>query len=565
MDVSKYRQERLNRFRTEEKYCDVRILVGEKLFPCHRVVLASAAEFFDGMFGGNFIESKNTEVSLGNIEADTFEEILNFIYTDCVTVTTENAYRLLAASEYFGLPFLEEKCIAYIKDNVPINSVIDILIFACNTKKTTLVNIISKHIAKNFSQVSKMKKSRYIPFQILRQILTYNNIEINSDSLTEFLLKWVKKDPDNRKKYVPDLLRKIDVQISVSCLLKLSATNMCVEERKAEDEGENCHEVMDIDDEIEMDSVNDGILRVYVTEKYKPGSVEIYAVRKKCEKVKLIEELDPFPYDNDSVVTSYKSVFLEGHLYTLASNKRRYKFFRNEVTSELQPRSSLATPPGHTRNAQFRIVATKTTIYAYNANLEFENRKFYRRLFQYNTFVNGWYPLPELFYKDSRYSCLVSSNHLLYVFGGALNSNKCVPGFAQFYDERCSKWYALPKMFYEHHNGAACVYKGKFYVSGGENSSYYDKSFEVFDPVAGKWTLLTPMLQMKKEHVLVPYRNELWAIGGSGSNLSTCVYNPKKNIWYDVSCFDELKSRITGKHFQVFDAFDYENVTSSLN
>ena len=113
--------QKLSDFRDKEKYCDVQIRVQDKTFSCHRVVLASASEYFDAMFGGRFKESSSEipVITLLDIDAVTFKSIIELIYTGCKpAVNVANVRSLLKIGQFLGMHDLVTKCEEFICDNL---------------------------------------------------------------------------------------------------------------------------------------------------------------------------------------------------------------------------------------------------------------------------------------------------------------------------------------------------------------------------------------------------------------------------------------------------------------
>ncbi|XP_017100146.2 kelch-like protein 40 [Drosophila bipectinata] len=64
-----------------KQFSDCRIMVDGQGFDCHKVVLASASEFFERMFLSDFKESNSGEYILGDVNPETFAVFLEQVYT----------------------------------------------------------------------------------------------------------------------------------------------------------------------------------------------------------------------------------------------------------------------------------------------------------------------------------------------------------------------------------------------------------------------------------------------------------------------------------------------------
>lgn len=71
----------MNKMRLHSELCDVRLLVGGRVFQVHRVVLAASGPYFSALFKSAMSEAREEEVHISGVEADVFESLLEFIYT----------------------------------------------------------------------------------------------------------------------------------------------------------------------------------------------------------------------------------------------------------------------------------------------------------------------------------------------------------------------------------------------------------------------------------------------------------------------------------------------------
>lgn len=88
----------INKLRKNRKLCDVVLMVENKEFPAHRIVLAACSDYFCAMFTSDMAESQKTEVTLQGLSADIMEVLLDFVYTESVKVSVENVQALLPAA-----------------------------------------------------------------------------------------------------------------------------------------------------------------------------------------------------------------------------------------------------------------------------------------------------------------------------------------------------------------------------------------------------------------------------------------------------------------------------------
>ncbi|XP_046564407.1 BTB/POZ domain-containing protein 2-like [Haliotis rubra] len=86
-----------------EKYCDVHFRVGkrETTVRAHRYVLISRSCVFEAMLCGPLAERDAIRIS--DVDADTFSELLTYLYTNDVHLTPENVTGLLYLAKKYAV------------------------------------------------------------------------------------------------------------------------------------------------------------------------------------------------------------------------------------------------------------------------------------------------------------------------------------------------------------------------------------------------------------------------------------------------------------------------------
>ena len=77
-------------------------------------MLAVCSEYFERMFGGGWAEAASREVTLDELPAEGFDELLRFCYTGRVALDAANVAALLRLSAFLQVSSLEELCCAFV-------------------------------------------------------------------------------------------------------------------------------------------------------------------------------------------------------------------------------------------------------------------------------------------------------------------------------------------------------------------------------------------------------------------------------------------------------------------
>jgi len=88
----------LNLIRKHHELCDVVILVGNRKIFAHKVILAACSPYFRAMFTGELAESRQTDVTIRDVDETAMEILVDFCYTSYIVVEESNVQTLLPAA-----------------------------------------------------------------------------------------------------------------------------------------------------------------------------------------------------------------------------------------------------------------------------------------------------------------------------------------------------------------------------------------------------------------------------------------------------------------------------------
>ena len=103
-------------FREQDEFVDVRLKVGEDVFPAHRIVLAANSDYFHAMFTHEMKESNQEVIELKdkNISAAALKIVMDSIYSGDVHVNDENVFEVLLAADHLQVTSVVQQCCDYL-------------------------------------------------------------------------------------------------------------------------------------------------------------------------------------------------------------------------------------------------------------------------------------------------------------------------------------------------------------------------------------------------------------------------------------------------------------------
>ncbi|XP_010590879.1 kelch repeat and BTB domain-containing protein 6-like [Loxodonta africana] len=175
-----------------------------RLFPCNRNVLAAACPYFKSMFTGGMYESQQASVTMHDVDAESFEVLVDYCYTGRVALSEANVERLYAASDMLQLEYVREACASFIARRLDLTNCTAILKFADAFDHHKLRSQAQSFIADNFKQLSQMGSNREetladLTLAQLLAVLRLDSLDIESErTVCHVAVQWLEAGPEER-------------------------------------------------------------------------------------------------------------------------------------------------------------------------------------------------------------------------------------------------------------------------------------------------------------------------------------------------------------------------------
>lgn len=181
----------LNDYRENGRYCDLTFSVGDKQFPCHRIILASSSPYFQALLTDGFRENNLDLIELHDIESRIFSTLLLYIYSGTIEIDNNNVQDILVASDMFQLGEVVEFCCRYLSISLNETNVIDIWKIADELRLKSLKEEAEHFMITNFHDLLKLNIIQNIPVNLLIQIISNDDLRIDDEQeVLDAILKW---------------------------------------------------------------------------------------------------------------------------------------------------------------------------------------------------------------------------------------------------------------------------------------------------------------------------------------------------------------------------------------
>ena len=213
---------------------DVTLVVKDgKELQAHRSVLSRASSFFEKLLNSDMKENNEGVIRLEMIFESEMADILEFIYTGSVQISTqENAENLVELADYLLLSNLKAFAGKYLEEHITTANCISIYHLAGKYLCQGLIASCRKFIHSNFSSVAESDGFLNLSSHEVEKWISSDEIVIDAEeNVFEFVLRWV--DHGQRRVKFRDLFR----HVRLTCISRdFLASNVVTNDLVKEDE-----------------------------------------------------------------------------------------------------------------------------------------------------------------------------------------------------------------------------------------------------------------------------------------------------------------------------------------
>lgn len=145
--------EAINVLRKHRELCDVVLNVGQRKIFGHRVILSACSPYFHAMFTGELAESRQTEVTIRDVDENAMELLLDFCYTSAIVVEESNVQTLLPAACLLQLAEIQDVCCDFLQKQLDPSNCLGIRAFADTHACRDLLRKADKYTQQHFTAV----------------------------------------------------------------------------------------------------------------------------------------------------------------------------------------------------------------------------------------------------------------------------------------------------------------------------------------------------------------------------------------------------------------------------
>lgn len=150
-------------------------------------------------------------VPVAGVRGDVMAALLEYVYTNKVTVNSDNVLSMLLAAQRFQIERIVQKCHEFLTKDISVANCVRILEFAREQKHPSLVDMAVNFISGNFNEVTKTNQDFVrISYDDLKALLSSDELNVADEGKAfSAAIKWTSADAPNRHRFLPSLLSAI--------------------------------------------------------------------------------------------------------------------------------------------------------------------------------------------------------------------------------------------------------------------------------------------------------------------------------------------------------------------
>ncbi|XP_026843427.1 kelch-like protein 10 isoform X1 [Drosophila persimilis] len=558
----------LNELREANLLCDAEISVGEHAFNVHRAIMCSCSSYFRAQFTGFNAVSRGFGaeggaseqihvVNIPGVRASIMNCVIQYAYLRKTNICDDNVHELLICADYVGMVGLVQQCKEYLSRTLTPENCVSIMGFARFRFLDDLHVKARNYTLRYFTEVAA-RNTDILDMNVTDFYAIISDDDLNTreeDYVWKMCVKWIDRDPENRKKHVAHLMTGVR--------LGLMTPKCFMEEVKEHPYVLQCDEAKPlIVDTFKF--IN--YLYVPFNMPFQPklttpplamprlphevifaiggwsggtskGCIETYDTRAdRWVNINAEDPAGPRAYHGTAVI-GFKIYSIGGYDGVEYFNTCRVFDAVKKKWSEIAPM--------HCRRCYVSVAELNGQIYAIGG---YDGHNRLNTVERFNPKTNQWSIIPPMNMQRSDASACTLKGRI-YATGG-FNGQECLDS-AEFYDPTTNVWTRIANMNHRR-SGVSCVaFKGQLYVIGGFNGTARLATGERFDPESQAWQFIREMNHSRSNFGLEIIDDMIFAIGGFNgvSTIShTECYVAETDEWMEATDMNIVRSALSANN-----------------
>ncbi|XP_030199163.1 kelch-like protein 9 [Gadus morhua] len=508
----------LDCFRGDTTLCDVILVAGDasETFPVHRVIMASASDYFKAMFTGGMREQEMEEIKLHGVTRAGLKNVIDFIYTSRVNLNMANLQDTLEAANFLQVMPVLGFCNQLLSSEITVDNCVEVERVAVDLLLEDVQENIGEFVIQNLCEL--VQSGRYLELSArgMAQALASDSLKGFSEmELYGIARTWLNHDAPCRRASIYTLMRHIR--------FPLMTPGQLIQISQCEDEG---------------DEEGGGAGLAAGKETLMRSDAACVSLLLEASNYQMMPFLQPTLQTERTRIRSDAT-----HLLALGGVMRQQLVVSRELRlydgesglwRALEPMVVPRYQHGVALLGGFLFIVGGQSTYDTKGKTALDCA------YRYDPRFDRWLQIASLNAKRTFFHLSALKGQLYAVGGrnlsGEIDSVEC-------YNLKRNDWTLVSHMSEPHYGHAGSVHGDLMYVSGGITRDTFQKQLWSYDPAADAWTRRADMMELRGLHCMCAVGDRLYVMGGNhfGSTsdyddvLSCEFYSPAADQWTAVA------------------------------
>lgn len=530
-------QDGLKELLNENKFVDCTLKIGDRSFPCHRLIMAACSPYFRELFFSEDGKEKDIgkEVVVDDVDPNIMDMIIQYLYSAEIDLTDDNVQEIFAVASRFQIPSVFTVCVNYLQKKLSLANCLAVFRLGLVLGVPRLAIAARDYIADRFETVAAEDEFLQLATHELLALIGVDTLNVEREEVVfESVMKWVRSDKAKRAKSLGEVFEcirfrllpekyfrekvetddiiKADPELAKKLQVIKDAFGGKLPEAKKKEKKEG---------EVNGEEEEDELLPGYLNDNQRLGmygrdlivmindtaAVAYDVGENECFLAAMAEQI---PKNHVSLCTKKNNLYIVGGLFVDEENKESplqcYFYQLDSLGAEWR-----AMPPMPSPRCLFNLGEYENLLFAI-AGKDLQTNESLDSVVCYDTEKMKWSETKKLPLRIHGHA-VVSHNNLVYCIGGKTDDNKAINKMF-VYNHKQSEWRELAAMKTPRAMFGAVVHKGKIIITGGVNEEGLTALSEAYDFGTNKWDTFTEFPQERSSVNLVSTGGSLYAVGG---------------------------------------------------
>ncbi|XP_037926651.1 uncharacterized protein LOC119661394 isoform X2 [Hermetia illucens] len=199
---------------SREQPYDVVFSIGGSNFWGHQAILSTRSKYFERMFDGCGRNTDKEVVELQGLDPGVFEEVLQYFYTEEISLNNGTVCGILKTANYLEMECLRLRCKKYLETAVNIDDSIDLWKLAGSINDSEVVSSVRQYIISNVCDIKLLPKFLELELDEMKKLVTSEGLHLSSrlvELMYAGIMAWINHS-NERNEYLIELLNLLKME-----------------------------------------------------------------------------------------------------------------------------------------------------------------------------------------------------------------------------------------------------------------------------------------------------------------------------------------------------------------